>query len=229
MDWTVLQADLENASRQILTLEINTIVRDEILGTKMDNPERALMDISIWYTTKLNSIARQMLNDPRCPLDAPARGKDPFRDFNATASGLVDKALFETIHGRAKALFVAASDWGVSPEGSGQLMLCRIQEKCGQVEQLLAARTPKSDQPPSGTQLMLLRKIWEVGTEEIAIQTVIQIDGDVITRVQAAHAGPDAPMLALHHDAVRTAVDFWSGLVSLVITTVQRIVGLAKG
>ena len=77
-------------------------------------------------------------------------------------------------------------------------------------------------------QLALLRKIWEVGTTEIAMQTVVQLDGDVVTRILNKYTTEDFAILhQLHNEGVTTAIDFWKDLVGLVKDFVENIVQMA--
>lgn len=74
-------------------------------------------------------------------------------------------------------------------------------------------------------QLALLRKIWEVGIEEIAMQTVVQLDGDVVTRILGKYAREDFAILhKLHNQGVSTALGFWKDLVGLVKDFFENIV-----
>ena len=74
-------------------------------------------------------------------------------------------------------------------------------------------------------QLALLRKIWEVGTTEIAMQTVVQLDGDVVTRILTKYADKEFEILhRLHNQGVDTAIGFWKDLIGLVKDFFQDLV-----
>lgn len=63
----------------------------------------------------------------------------------------------------------------------------------------------------------LLRKIWDVGTERIVLQTVIQIDGDVITRVRSDLQQRESKLLFdIHLQGVKTSVESWRYLLDIV-------------
>jgi hypothetical protein len=73
-------------------------------------------------------------------------------------------------------------------------------------------------------QVTLLRKAWEIGTEKIILLTVIQIDGDVTTRLSEGFAkNPNPMLLQIHNDSIATAMRFWSNLVQ----TLANIAGKA--
>jgi hypothetical protein len=76
-------------------------------------------------------------------------------------------------------------------------------------------RAPELDL--DAVQVSLIRKIWEIGTERIILQTVISADGDVTTRMSERFArNYNETVLGIHHAAVNHSVDFWSGLVRTV-------------
>ena len=75
-----------------------------------------------------------------------------------------------------------------------------------------------------------LRKIWELGTDSIVAQTLVHIDGDIVTRV---HQGMDQETLAyylnIHNQGIDTAVKQWRTLfdafTALVGGVADRIFG----
>ena len=70
---------------------------------------------------------------------------------------------------------------------------------------------------------LILRKVWEVGTETIVMQTVAQLDGDVVTRVQQARAGvADEPIQTIHREAVANALKHWQFLVETLVTLTTK-------
>jgi len=76
-------------------------------------------------------------------------------------------------------------------------------------------------------QVTLLRKAWEVGTERIVLQTVIQIDGDVTTRIAERFLKNQdkSVVLKIHNDSITTSTSFWSNL----IRAMGEIAGKAFG
>jgi hypothetical protein len=78
----------------------------------------------------------------------------------------------------------------------------------------------------SADDVLIVRKVWEVGTESIAMQTVAQIDGDVVTRIQAARATlADQPIHDLHREAVGNAMKHWQFLVETLVTITTKAAG----
>jgi hypothetical protein len=65
-----------------------------------------------------------------------------------------------------------------------------------------------------------IRKIWEVGTEEIVVQTSIQIDGDVLTRISPELLEQHSQMvreliLAAHRESIGTSLSYWKLLIEV--------------
>ncbi|MEZ4465326.1 MAG: hypothetical protein R3F43_12815 [bacterium] len=75
-------------------------------------------------------------------------------------------------------------------------------------------REKPADLKLSTTDRVTLRKIWELGCEEILMQTLVQLDGDVVTRLTDDGAREEAStMHRLHSEGVRVATQSWRHLV----------------
>ena len=67
-----------------------------------------------------------------------------------------------------------------------------------------------------------VRKIWDIGVEKVLIQTVIQIDGDVITRIQSdMDEDKRKRMLDVHQRSVDVSLSHWRTMFDIV----KQIVG----
>ncbi|MCA8927685.1 MAG: hypothetical protein KDC18_06405 [Alphaproteobacteria bacterium] len=63
-----------------------------------------------------------------------------------------------------------------------------------------------------------IRKIWELGTEKVLIQTVIQIEGDVTNRISPGivnRGNQRDYVLEIHQRGVETSLNMWSSLVGV--------------
>ena len=82
--------------------------------------------------------------------------------------------------------------------------------------------------PIRESDVMSIRKIWELGTEVIAMQTIVQIDGDVITRLNPNFLDElRYPKLHdYHNQGVNIALAHWN---SLVTVAKELLVATAKG
>ncbi|MFF5295908.1 hypothetical protein [Paractinoplanes globisporus] len=90
------------------------------------------------------------------------------------------------------------------------VILRRIHRNCEQIEGVLAR-----GRPYTAEDIVLVRKIWEIGVGVIVMQTVIQLDGDVVTRVCPGGAAWELPLHELHRASVRAAVGYWNVLFGL--------------
>ena len=82
--------------------------------------------------------------------------------------------------------------------------------------------------PLRDSEMVMIRKVWELGTEVIAMQTIVQVDGDVITRLNPIYLDEAAyPKLHDYHNrGVNIALEHWSNLVNVAK---ELIVATAKG
>ncbi len=78
----------------------------------------------------------------------------------------------------------------------------------------------------SETQLSMIGKIWDIGTEKILMQSVMFVDGDVITRVSPEVMKEENKyILQLHSQAIDMSLNYWRELVRLA----KDIMGLLLG
>ncbi|MEY3219102.1 MAG: hypothetical protein RIT27_459 [Pseudomonadota bacterium] len=69
----------------------------------------------------------------------------------------------------------------------------------------------------SAAQISLIRKVWEIGTEQVVLQTVIHADGDITTRIsERLLENPNQILFQIHHESVQGAVGFWTNLVETI-------------
>lgn len=62
--------------------------------------------------------------------------------------------------------------------------------------------------------IVIVRKAWDMGTETVVMQSVIQIDGDVVTRVlKGRDTATNGVIVGVHRDAVDTSFRYWSFMV----------------
>ncbi len=76
-------------------------------------------------------------------------------------------------------------------------------------------------------QTTLIRKTWEIGTQKVLLQTVIQIDGDVTcyltNQFMRYPDGPRQMLLDVHNSSINSATNFWKSL----FLTVANLAGSA--
>ena len=245
-DW---RARAREIADDLTSIEVNTILRAHITGEKMPDPRHALFDIAEGFFAAL----RENLEDRGGFFDRLAGklhtgGLDTFETLYDVAADALDPTRAPGGDPERPALTILG--------GAGERALIRrVAVHCAQIKQIL--RTASSNRkdaealnnltrnqinrtadgaPPealklTSKQLVVLRKIWEVGTEEIAIQTVVQLDGDVVTRMHPKFASEDHPaeaLRALHGEGVSTAIRSWQFLVRTV-TDFFKVLGKGLG
>ncbi len=79
----------------------------------------------------------------------------------------------------------------------------------------------------SPDEITQIRKIWEIGTQQVLLQTVIQIDGDMTSYITKQFVSyPEevrSMLLGIHNQSINSATGFWKSLFS----TVTELVGSA--
>jgi hypothetical protein len=117
------------------------------------------------------------------------------------------------------------------PEDERGVILTRIYRNCDQIKAMLrrpevqavTARGIDRDSstvqtlPLTSDEVVTVRKVWEIGVETVVMQTVVQLDGDIITRVQRGwEASANKSVHDLHQEAVGNALRHWQFLVQTV-------------
>lgn len=270
----------------LLTLEINTVVKDGMTARKMPDLPQALIDIfdsyDIWlcqlaaklnprwraYTqskgpgflatlpagtllvednTLITELQHRRWSDKQHPRWAPTGGPES----RAGSDGLLRTGDFDQMRNEARRAeemsLLMAGD--ARTDGADLIILKRIYRNCDQIKAILEGRelgasasgdkiktaaakgfsrstSETGDLPLRADEVLTVRKAWEVGTETVVMQTVAQIDGDVITRIQSARASAaDKPLQDLHREAVGTALQHWQFLVETFVQITTKAAG----
>ncbi len=99
-------------------------------------------------------------------------------------------------------------------------LLKRIRDMSGELEKIEGNHDMTKDQ------LLLIRKIWDIGGEDIVMQTVIQMDGDVITRVNEKYATNDWALLhEIHSKSVDKSLKFWKSILDAFTSIAKGFLG----
>ena len=125
------------------------------------------------------------------------------------------------------------STQGADVDDADAMILRRIYRNCDQIKQILArdevaAAIPEGgldrdkssgiELPLTADEVLTVRKVWDVGVELVVMQTVAQLDGDIITRIQRARvASTNATLHTLHREAVDSALGHWQSMFQTVV------------
>jgi hypothetical protein len=232
-----LKASLGKIARDILTLDIKTIVQPCITARAMPEPAHALLDIAQMYAAKLIDFGI----DVAFFFAQPEADLPQARPATTTAADLFDNKVlttgastFNRLRWAAKAGIERRQNQSSRrrqmPEAD-EAMLQRIRRHCDQLQavlqelaqdprfapmlnktraELVAAGPRSTKLPLSADEMTLLSKIWELGVDDIAMHTMIHIDGDVITRVQQAFATPEGEYVHhIHTRNIKLALESW--------------------
>ena len=217
----------------LFTLEVNTIVSDNISAEKMPPPERAIPQIAQSFDVWLAEHGAPRPDDDRGGVVA---SKAAFASFAARARN------------RIKAIEGAQQQSSFQPvgqpsgDGDHLELLYRIRDDADAIVRGIFDRPRDKPLPDSWTEadasrnevellpeeLMLIRKIWDLGLDRIAMQTVIQLDGDVLTRVRPAFAR-DPAILDIHNRGIMLSMQVWQSLVDVVGRFIESAARLVLG
>ena len=177
------------------------------------------------------------------PSDEPRHATSPHRNTDPdgklrqplrveSVGDVVAEATFDELRERAVEAeavwrYVVTQDEGIAEDATGSI-LRRVYRNCDQIKGLMrgeAVRKRLSEQtvsrdsteaaelPLSADELITLRKAWEIGVETVVMQTVVQLDGDIVTRIQTGReTAANKSIHDLHRQSVESALAHWQFL-----------------
>lgn len=229
----------------LFNIEVNTLLRDNITAQKMPAPRHALIDIGKDYKKAMAQMEKAY-DDAHEIAELAQIGEyyGSFIGFSALRE-CASRLLKDNHRGE---ITLSNEQLSILPriKDNSDLLKGMFTNLAHDHEEIIMA-TPewawltnqysRSDLsaynpaalPLNEQQIVLIRKIWELGTEVIVMQTIIQVDGDVITRLNANfldHAYYPK-VRAYHNKGIEIALEHWAGLVTvakeLVLAAVQGI------
>ncbi len=224
MSGTDLGARLGDLASALLTLEVNTIVKAGMSAQKM--PE-----IAVALSLVAQDYGRFLL-DKRNDLFPTIKVGEQTRALADSDVASGDQAAFENLRDAADAIIQSGPLPADDERGP---ILARIKSNSAQIARFLTDTDPAK---PTQEFTILVHKAWDVGTELVIMQTSLQVDGDVITRLSPSLMANDPDRLALvdagfislvHNNALTTATQQWRSLFDLAAellgTVGQRLFG----
>ena len=221
-------------------LEINTIEKPNLTATKMPAPILAVHDIYGAYRGRVMAGYGEAAQ--HADIEATARPS-----CGALAAAFTDLMNRASDH---KTTMKDAPDEEIR---SHRIIFARIAASCEVILGILERNAAKMASaaksadakalrgmerdaltemwPISLSDRAEIRKIWEVGTESVLMQTVIQIEGDVITRMNSAVArGQHPEIIEVHKQSIEISLRMWGQLVDAaerLLTVIGQAVGVA--
>ena len=87
----------------------------------------------------------------------------------------------------------------------------------------IAAKRDKAEELDA-RDLAILRKAWEIGVDEIILQTTVGLDGDVVTRVDSRFVDETRkPLHGLHDQSVSAAMRTWKDVVGAAVDLINKL------
>jgi hypothetical protein len=256
----------------LLTLEVNIILKPCMTARKMPDLPHALLDVFADYDAWLCRLGARGFDEAwerfrATPAAAAHAAQAPDDDWLVTGHDLIraphlqglyegsrpiTAADFDELRGRARRaeeMFGLLVRHGFLEEDGSSIILKRIFRNCDQIKGILEGRnldqgtgrerlreaarrgisregSEPGDLPLTADEVLVVRKAWEVGTETVVMQTVAQLDGDIVTRVQEARlTAGDALLHDLHREAVGSAVQHWRFLFEAFVQVTTRAAG----
>jgi hypothetical protein len=248
---TDFKESLRTVARDLFNLEINTVIKDTMTARKMPDPANAILDIAQTYATKLLELGIPLgyafaEGDPDFQKPVKEWSKEPF-SYDRLEIGV-------DTFGRLRWASVAGQRGLENLAADDRIVIVRIAGNCDQLKGLLQRledtlksagiagenRRGLSRKMTSSQSRSLLRlqpddltmvcKMWEVGVEKVVMQSVIQLDGDVITRIQRRYAEQDQRhVFEFHKMSVDLSVRFWGVMANTVAVFLGSLVGILGG
>lgn len=231
-----LREGLRRMAQDAFHLEVNTIAKAGMTARKMPAPPHALLDICgkyYWYLLdrarayELPAVAQTLA--PLAP-EHRRNGRDSFERIRAACGALLrfaetndslvggDRVIIERI--MRNAVELSALIERSEKADRGDLFDATRAE-------LVAAGPASRDVKLPTDDLTLLRKIWDVGAETVLLQSLIGLDGNVVTRIHEDRIDAASKALRdLHLASTRTAIDTWSTVVKLLASLIHSLASI---
>jgi hypothetical protein len=226
---------LGRIAENLFALEVTTIVQDRITATKMPRPAEALHELARMYEEKLTAM------QPAPLRQRPAAGKNG----GMPAFGSMMERARTTLNqmqppGESPSAAKATMAAGMAESADAAIVerILRNSEECMNLTKKMGSMKAAAPESSTGAEemeltpeeRMRLNVIWHMGVEQIAMQTVIHVSGDVVTRVRPEYVGEQGrALLEIHHFAIKTSVEFWKTLVDVLGSMVGSLAQFFSG
>ena len=256
---------LKKLASDLLRLEINTIVTENLGGTKPNNFRRLLCDLAAEYRIKLGRY-RALHEGEEPPNESDeVKGYVKYNGGREAYKELLRKAdaLWDIYQDKTDAL----SDVKEKEQAKRRLLLIgRIHDQCHTIldiftqlrevseaitqEATLAGTTPSVEEHPNlvwdndvnikelhklkdyelnPEQMSQVRKAYEIGTQYILLQTVVQIEGDITSYITTnfldMKSSEQEIILKMHNTALDTSIRLWQYLFQTIGSLLGGITG----
>lgn len=264
------QYDLKRLAEDLLTLEVNTIISDQISAEKMPEKNRVTLytlasEYSKCLIDKALDYPKQSFNF-RGAIIWPYGGMLSYDELRARSSAAAktlsdfllnlrqqptvdetfvnrirrDIKLFENIESNSSRIVgmfkikyydAEKADGNLNPPAPSNQLLEQTAQKSDDGSYYLPHNASNKwnndvdwngintlpDVPLKAYEITRLRKAWDLGTEQIVMQTTLTLDGDVTTRMQKQFAdAPNQFVMDMHSTGINTSLNYWGDLMKIL-------------
>ncbi len=245
---TSVRESLKLTARDLTTLEINTIVKHSMTARKMPPPGHAILDIAATYTDKLQVDLKIPLATPFVEQNPPEGDIVHVQHWQQerVERGTLrcDDYTFQRLR---RAAYRILEDY-LDLKDRDRVIVERIRRNSDQVRGLLRnlkkrprsrrnsndnflgcnrrelldrettlGRHPQPNLHPD--EMSLLRKIWDIGVEEVVMQSTVSLSGDVINRIQSGLEPKEmAVLLDFHREGIVSGTRMWKLIAETLVS-----------
>lgn len=211
------QSSVVSILKDLTHLQIDTIIKSGMIAsTPPDRVEEILSSLHWDYLCRVEIILRHN------KLDFPLY-KDAYPNFEQLYNLMLD--LDQFMHTR-----------DIRIDDSDYILLQRIYKFCKLIQNKQYAglnlytvdmATLEANQTEGeilASDLIKLKRYYDLGTEKVVMQTRIGIDGDIVSRIEEGFAKNPLPLLVdLHDKHTRLSMNYWNNLIKTAVNLVGGI------
>ena len=216
----------QNIAEDLLNLEINAILVSGISSRKMPGAREVLQEIAEKYAFFLQRTAdrtQSALENAALPHLASKIDMTPLKVRDQEPNTHMFQNMVGTRADELLDIRDQAREEGLTFDREITNVLRRVNKNCKTLGDLLEAN-PSLKLTPS--ELLRVRKIWEIGTERVLMQTVVQLDGDIVTRIQIGReTAKDKALHDMHKELVNLAIGNWQFMVQTLTNLIKSGLG----
>ena len=245
---TSVRDSLKQTARDLTTLEINTIVKHSMTARKMPLPGHAVLDIAAAYVDKLQVDLKIPLATPfveQNPREGEIAHVQHWRQERVERATLrCNDYTFQCLRRAAYRILEDCPEL----EDRDRVIVGRIKRNSDQISGLLKnlekrrrsrsnaidkflgcsrsellerenklGRHPQPNLHPD--EMTLLRKIWDIGVEEVVMQSTVSLSGDVINRIQSGLEPKEAAvLLEFHREGIVSGTRMWKLIAETLVS-----------
>jgi hypothetical protein len=223
---------LEQLGNDLVTRQINLIIAPGGMSAEPvpDDPTVTLREVYRWYFNKLSreDEADKMKMGDEISAYTPAQLKSGFESLAHALEPYTkrtDVYEAESIPAATPPEELPAAERIVEAiAGVTDRMEYRMQSTSIALAKIAGKRANAEDL--DARDLAILRKAWEIGVDEVIMQTTIALDGDVVTRVDSRFCDDASkPLYGLHDEGVSAAMRTWKDVVGAAIDLMRKLFG----